>query len=159
MTTVIQVFTGVISTILLGLIVGPFVRYVKKYSLSHPPNDALKDKWDILTRDTEIPRASYWLGLLERLLFFGATWLQSYELIAGWLAFKVVSKWEVWSSIISIPDKLKDVDDIDYLIARHRWGSQRLTSFLIGTISNIIVAFAGMLIGRYGYQLLFCGSL
>ena len=123
-----------------------------------PPSEALTQKWDTLTKDADVAKGGWWLGHFERLLFFAAAWLGSHEIIAGWLAFKVASKWAVWSSIISVPDKLTGVDELDYLIARHRWGSQRLMSFLVGTIANVLVAFAGMLIGRFGYQLI-CSSL
>lgn len=156
MTVASQVLVGLVSTVLLGLLVRPLIDRVKRLAPAPPPNAALTDKWNALTKDPQIPKRGGWLGHLERLLFFGAAWLESYEIIAGWLAFKVASKWEVWSSIISVPEKLEGVDDLDYLIARHRWGSQRLMSFLIGTLANVLVAFAGMLIGRFGYEWI-CG--
>ena len=153
MSTSIQILVGSISTILLGLLVCPLIKYIKGLAPLTPPSEDLAEKWKTLTKDANVAKYGKWLGRFEQLLFFAAVWLGSYVIIAGWLAFKVASKWEVWGSIVSIPDKLGGVDDLDYLIARHRWGSQRLMSFLIGTIANILVAFAGMLIGRFGYQL------
>lgn len=96
---------------LLGLLVGPLVKYVKQLASIPPPGEALAQKWNRLTKDADVVKGGWWLGHFERLLFFGAVWPESYEIIAGWLAFKVASKWEVWSSIISVPEKLTGVDD------------------------------------------------
>jgi hypothetical protein len=41
---------------------------------------------------------------------------------------------------------LDKVKTLDYLGARHNWGSEVLMRFLVGTISNILIAMFGTVI-------------
>lgn len=145
-----QIVTGLITIFLLGLGVGWLVRRVQKAIPLLPPNDATKEKWEQLTEGNE---AGSILGNLERLLFFGAFWVDATTVIAAWLAFKVASKWNVWSNVISVP-KTSGMDGLEFLVARRRWGSQLLTTFLVGTLSNVIIGYLGVAIGRHGYELI-----
>jgi hypothetical protein len=81
MATASQVLVGIVGTILLGLLVRPLVGRVKQLAPATPPNEALTEKWNALTKDPRVPKRGEWLGHLERLLFFGAAWLESYEII------------------------------------------------------------------------------
>ena len=145
-----QIIIGLLTVFLLGLTVGPLVKHVQTIIPLHAPNEALKEKWMLLTEGNE---GGWVLGNLERLLFLGAFWIQSPAVIAAWLAFKVATKWNAWSNVISVPKALPSVDEVEYLIARRRWGSQLLTTFLVGTLSNVIIGFLGYLIGHHGYEL------
>lgn len=144
-----QVFIGLLTIFLLGLGVGALLKCVQKSIALLPPNEATKEKWAALTEGNE---GGWILGNLERLLFFGAFWIDVPSVIAAWLAFKVASKWNAWSNVISVPKTLSGIDELEYLVARRRWGSQLLTTFLVGTLSNIIIGFLGVVIGRLGYE-------
>ena len=87
-------------------------------------------------------------GILDRLIFFAAILLESPEAVAAWLAFKVASKWEVWGNLIQVPQRLEGVQDIDYLAARHSWGSFLLTRFIVGTAVNLLLAFTAVAVVR-----------
>jgi hypothetical protein len=159
--TLLNFLSGLITTYLLGCLVGTIVKKTKALIPSSPPKESLKDKWENLTKDSsemftdEKKRINIneVLGLFERLVFFIAFWLGRFEIVGGWLAFKVASKWEVWSNIVAFPKNLKDVDDLDYLIARRRLGAQIFTTFLVGTLANAIAAFIGSIVGRYSIDL------
>lgn len=90
-----------------------------------------------------------WLGWLERYGFFIALSVDQPKAIAMWLAFKVASKWDAWSSIVKVPEKLTGADEREYLIFRRQWGEHRLMTFLIGTLINIIAAAVAYLSARY----------
>ncbi|MGH8589811.1 MAG: hypothetical protein ACREXX_10915 [Gammaproteobacteria bacterium] len=158
-----QIVAGLIITFLLGLAVKPLVKKLKAGIELPPPRPNLKGEWDAITGPNESDKtkdkSGEILGRLERLLFFIAFWNESYVIIAGWLTFKVGSKWQVWSNVISVPKDLEGVDPLVYLRARRQWGSQRLMSFLVGTLSNALAAFGGFFLGKHGYEtirLLFC---
>jgi len=76
------------------------------------------------------------LGAFERTLFFVAILANSPEVIVGWLAFKVASKWEVWSSLVQVSKAMPGTSEVLYLRARHQWGSFILMRFLTGTIAK-----------------------
>jgi hypothetical protein len=148
-----QLIFGLALTFVVGLCVNPLLKYVRKrMSPIDPPNEAMKEKWVALTEGNE---GGWVLGNLERLLFFSAFWMDASAVTAAWLAFKVASKWNAWSNVISVPKSaLPNVDEFDFLIARRRWGSQLLATFLVGTISNIIIGLLGVVVGRHGYELI-----
>jgi hypothetical protein len=79
------------------------------------------------------------LGHLERLLFLISFWAGAYLLAAGWLAFKVASKWYSWQHIVHVPKDLAGLD----LAARHAWASRTTTRFLIGTLYNVLAGITG----------------
>ena len=82
------------------------------------------------------------MGVLERILAFFSFYLGVYVVIGGWLVFKVGSKWQVWSSVIKMPDNLKECEnDFSYLRARQRWGSWLHTRLLLGTLCNVLIGF------------------
>jgi uncharacterized membrane protein len=91
---------------------------------------------------------------LERLLYFGAFWNKEPLIITAWLAFKLASKWNVWTNVIAVPGKINQIDPLDYLIARRKWGSHLLLTFLIGTLSNLILAYVGVIAMRYATTLI-----
>ena len=140
-----QVLIGLITIFVLGLGVGRLLKSVQKKIPLTPPNEETKQKWGELTAGNEGGRI---LGNLERLLFFGAFWIDAPSVVAAWLAFKVASKWNAWTNIISVPKTLSGTNELEYLVARRRWGSQLLITFLVGTLSNVIIGFLGVVVGR-----------
>ena len=123
-------------------------RRVAAHASRVPPDGVSRSMWRAAT---EIPRRSkkplLWLGCLERLLFYFSFWLGAYELAAGWLIFKAASKWEIWQTIIKVPDRLDTKSDggckedaVQYLGVRNRLGSTTLQRWLIGTLANALIA-------------------
>jgi len=89
-------------------------------------------------QETDWP--TWWLGVFERLLFFGALWIDAGIIVVGWLALKVASKWQSWREADPARDRDRDlrilVTEIGYL------------RFLIGTAMNVIAALVGVGVGR-----------
>lgn len=130
METLWQIVAGLIITFLLGLTVRPLLKKLKAGIELPPPRPNLKDEWHAITGRDEDDKNKHRknkdksgeiLGRLERLLFFIAFWNESYVIIAGWLTFKVGSKWQVWSNVIAVPKDIEGVDPLSYLRARRQW--------------------------------------
>lgn len=145
-----QILVGLVTIFVLGLGVGCLVKSVQRTIPLEPPNEKIRKKWQELTAGNE---GGCILGNLERLLFFGAFWLNAPSVIAAWLAFKVASKWNAWTNVISVPKTLSGATELEYFVARRRWGSQLLKSFLVGTLANVIIGFLGVVVGQHGYEI------
>ena len=102
-----------------------------------PPEGIDHDRWSSLI---DAGQGGEWIGRLETLLALAAFWNDAYILVAGWLAFKVAAKWESWKNITQVPARLENVNELDWLVARHDWGTHSLKRFLIGTVTNINIA-------------------
>ena len=152
----LQLLVGLIVVFLLGYGVKPLMDRAKKKVTLTPPSEAFKEKWVELTGGNEAGRI---IGTLERLFFFGAFWAGEPSAIGMWLAFKVASKWNVWSNVVALPASLDGATQLDYVIARRRWSSHLLISFLVGTLTNLLIGFLGTVVGRHGAEALraLCG--
>jgi hypothetical protein len=140
---------GLAVTLLLGLAVKPLLQLAQQKSELIPPSSRLRDEWSSVTKGDE---GGGIVGHLERPLFFGCLWFHADLLIGAWLAFKVASKWNAWSNVTAVPDQIEGVDAFAYLASRRRWASNVLTTFLVGTLANILVGGAGVVVGRYGLE-------
>jgi hypothetical protein len=148
---VISQLSLTVSGIIIGLTICVFTSPLVQWAINKaigkveliPPDGITKDDWDKVTDDKKVEEPGKWLGTFERILIFFAVWIQKYEIIAGWFAFKVASKWEVWSNIVKVPESLPESKDnksmLSYLRARRAWGARILSRFLIGTITNILI--------------------
>lgn len=145
---VLGFLAGLATTGLLGMLVPVIIR-LQVPSASTPPRGLTKERWGAVTHiGADLQKPVRLLGLLERVLFFVCFWLGAWELAAAWLAFKLASKWQSWSSIVKVPEAAPDgVDQLDYLSAKNVWASQVLQRWLIGVLLNILVAFAGLAVG------------
>lgn len=145
---------GAISlTFIAGLIIVWLARYPVEWLIKRaakdlpltPPSSRTAVKWRELTGGNE---GGETIGGLERITFFLGFWLQGglagAALVAAWLTFKLGSKWQAWTQTIALPESLEGAEAIDYLVARRRWGSHVLATFLVGTLANVLV---GMLAG------------
>ncbi|OGI47912.1 MAG: hypothetical protein A2637_03085 [Candidatus Muproteobacteria bacterium RIFCSPHIGHO2_01_FULL_65_16] len=140
--------------VVIGLIANYLADFITRWFLDtaastitlEPPTKVLAKKWRDLTAGNE---GGVYLGYLERLLYFGAFWEKEPLIVTAWLAFKLASKWNVWTNVIAVPEIVKRTDPLDYLIARRRWGSHLLVTFLVGTLSNLILAYIGVIAMRY----------
>lgn len=152
-----QVDLSVLLSGLIGLLLAWLARFpvswlvkcVKSGIPSPAPSAAVEKKWTDLTTDPKEDKSGAILGDFERALFYLVFWFGAPEVIAGWFALKVASKWEAWGTTGRLPDALEGIDPLDYAISRRRWASQRLMSFLVGTITNVLAAFASVLIAKH----------
>lgn len=146
----VQILVGLLVTLSLGLIVKPLLKHAKKSMKLPPPNSTLTDEWARVVSGNEGGRV---LGHLERFLFFCAFFANADAVVAGWLAFKVASKWNAWTNVVCVPKDIAGVHPIGFLIARRSWASHLLMTFLIGTLANVIAGFLGVMVARHGYAL------
>ncbi len=137
---------GLAVTMLAGPLIAALVRRARRDLGATAPDGIPKEKWEAVVASPNL--LGPWLGRLERAFFFVALAIGSPALVAGWLVFKVGSKWEVFQNIVKVPDKLEGVDSLSYLKARHVWASAVLQAFLLGTLGNILAALAGVGLAR-----------
>jgi energy-converting hydrogenase Eha subunit A len=143
----------IVVGILVALIMGPVVGWVLK--LAHlkleKPDGIGEEIWEAL-QPKGIEHAGKWLASLERLVALASAWTGHYELVAGWLAFKVASKWEVWTNVLKVPESLPDIAPLQYLRVRRVWGSMMLMRFLVGTLSNVLLGVLAAYIGQHTWE-------
>ena len=153
-----RIIIAIAFTLIVGLFVGPFLDAKTKEAKPSAPAPIKEEDWNKV-----IDRASagMWLGIFERLISLAAFWMSAPVIIAGWLAFKVASKWEVWRNVVQVPFTLKvpdavknadsseNVSQLAYLKARNRWGSWLLTRFLLGTLINILIGLVAYYVGQH----------
>ncbi len=146
MSQLLNLAVGLAALVVLGLGARLVVRRAGHLAPLPPPSPELEAKWDELTSHDE---GGAILGHLERALFFVSLWGNVQIIVGAWLAFKVASKWDVWSNLIAVPKDLPDVDPVEYLLARRRWGARTLMRFLVGTAYNIVAAVVAVAIGNH----------
>ena len=134
-------FFGYIVVIAISYFISPYVNKLLDKASENieliNPEGISKEDWESFVAPKGRVEAGKWLGVLERILAFFSFYVDAYGVIGGWLAFKLGSKWQVWASVIKMPEK----DEFSYLRARQRWGSWLHTRFLIGTLCNVLVGF------------------
>jgi len=139
----------VVSVLLSYLVVKRLVRAVDRSIPITAPAGVDVTRWKRATSlDGGERNPAAWLGMMETALFFVCVWYAAYTLAAGFLAFKLASKWEVWQSILQVPDHLDNVDPLEYLAARNRWASSILQRWMVGTLGNVLCAFVGFGVAR-----------
>ncbi len=136
---------GFIVAIAISYFLGPYIsslldRATQDIQLVNP-NGISEEDWKSFVRPEGRDEAGRWVGVFERVLAFFSFYSGAHAILGGWLALKVASKWQVWATVIKMPDKLENANAMSYLRARQRWGSWLHTRFLIGTILNVLVGF------------------
>lgn len=151
---------GILATCLAGFGVRPLLDHIEKVQTDLLRNATKGDvEAERLLRLIARGPGGNWVGFFERLIFFGSIWVNSPTIVVAWLAFKVASKWKSWelmppgkrtndSDHSAIPD-----DELTATVSRGM-GSLRLTTFLVGTGANLVIAFAGVWIGRHAWDAL-----
>lgn len=109
----------------------------------------------------EVPdnQAARILGALEVILFYVSFLFCAWEVIGGWLVFKAASKWASWQHVMKMPEKIKGINEIKYIEFRFKWSSMQLSSFLVGTLCNVVASVIGIIIFKClnkGYALFIC---
>ena len=146
MVFLLKVVTGL--AIASGL--GFFVSRILSFAAPAPeiPKDKISaEVWNQLTHQRGT--GGKWIGTLERYLSLAAFWTGNPSLVAGWLAFKVASKWEVWKNIIQVPSDLEGISAVDWFGIRAVYGSWILTKFWIGTLANILAGLVAAYVGSH----------
>jgi hypothetical protein len=105
-----------------------------------PPRGADRYVWREIVA-TQAVEGGKWLGRFERVIFFLSILTDTPALAAGWLAFKVASKWEAWANVHKVPEAIEGVDPLDFLRARTALGSSTYQRFLVGTMADLLIAF------------------
>jgi hypothetical protein len=139
---------GLLVTALLGLSVSPFLGHIRDRIYIPPISEdaSVQHRWHQLV--THPKTSGQWVGWLERLVMYGAMYLEPKDAAAAigvWLAFKLAAKWEAWSNIALVPDSLSDVgvDPLRYAIARRMWAAQGYATLVLGTGANFLIALFG----------------
>lgn len=117
------------------------------------PAPRLDGRWKVLTAGDD---GGPVIGCLERALFYLALWLGGLvagaTIIGGWLTIKVAAKWQMRSHLLSQPNELEGVDPIQYMIARNRWARHVFVSFIVGTLANVLIVVAAVLMASAAAQ-------
>lgn len=143
----IQIIVAVLLTVFFGLFVKQFLERVTRDLELPPPKKVNAEDWKKVYKPGKDQLATEWMGVLERFVFLAGFWLGKPAIIAGWLAFKVATKWEIWKNIIQVPATLGE-DKLSYLQSRSAWGSLVFIRILIGTLSNLLIALVATYIGK-----------
>lgn len=154
---------GVFVAIILAYLVGEFMAYiVRKYEKFSAPKGVKQREWKRVFKSPEgsLPLNSI-IGYVETMSYFLVFSLGNPELIGGWLAFKVASKWQVWSNIIRLPEKIAETKALSYIEAKNKIASHTLQRWFLGNILNILAgAFAAMsAVSGWGFLIIVCGCV
>jgi undecaprenyl pyrophosphate phosphatase UppP len=143
----IQIIVAVLLTVFFGLFVRRFVERVTRDIELPPPKKVKPEDWEKVYKPGKDQLATKWMGVLECFVFLAGFWLEKPVIIAGWLAFKVATKWEVWKNIIQVPVTFGK-DELSYLQSRSALGSWVFIRFLIGTLANLLIALVATYLGK-----------
>jgi hypothetical protein len=141
---------GVVVGFLVMHAFGPLIPILKEYIKLERHTSIDEETWKILMRYDSSKLGGVCIGYIERTLYFIAFfWNPLY--IGGLLTFKVLAKWEAWKNIVKVPGECKFTNNFDFFLFRFKWGGYFMTTFIIGTFSNILFAAIGY--GFYGWVL------
>jgi len=147
---VLKIIVGAIVIVFVGgFLVGLILKRIAPWTGVRPPEGVPVEKWQEILAGN--PPAAKWLGILESLLAYGsilALETNASLVVAGWLAFKVASKWESWQNISRVPESLDGASPVDFLRARRQWSTTLYLRFLVGTLLNIMFGFLVAIVVR-----------
>lgn len=144
-----EFIAGFLATIFLAWIVALFMKWVvKKNEKLRSPEGVDDEKWQSAFQlSKEQMKPTKILGFFEAIIIFISLYIGKPEVIAGWLTFKLASKWQTWNAIMRLPEKIDGIDDIEYIGAKNQIASATLQRWLIGTLGNILAGFFGLMMG------------
>jgi hypothetical protein len=125
---IILITSGVLITLILGCFSGTFL---DRSVTARPASSTFQ----VLHNQTG--GGGKQLGVFERLMFFASFVFGEYTIAAGWLGFKVATKWAVWQHVAKLPDSKEELNDRAQLSA-YLYGR-----FTIGTLYNGFCAAIG----------------
>jgi hypothetical protein len=152
---VLGLFIGYMIAIVFGERVAEYLEsvqdaYIKNNESNKKNNPTFPtDAWDnFVNISKSLTNPTKCLGMFETSFFYICLIINMPEGIGAWLVFKVAVKWEAWTNIVKLPEKIlykeKEVDGLEYLVARNKLATVVNQKFLIGTLGNIMAALAGM---------------
>ena len=149
-------FLGLFLTWGFALFINEYMAAMIKEQANFPPPEGINpEDWK---KAFEIPedrrKPNKYLGFFEATLFFISFYVNQYELIGGWLTFKLASKWQTWNAIMKIPERIEGVDIIAYIGAKNHIAWFTLQRWLLGTLANIIAGLFGLIGGAFVMKIL-----
>lgn len=140
-----RAIVGLIATVLVGFTVGYAVNRVGKSLPIDAPNAELEPSWQ---RMRELRIAGYWIGHIERPIFFMALWMPGgWPIVATWLAFKLAYYWQS-ASYWAFPPEVPTPDQAAYIVAKRQLGANHVATALVGTGLNILIPLLAVVIAR-----------
>ena len=85
----------------------------------------------------------YWFGMLFSLV---GTWIQ--YVAQSWLVFKLAFYWQS-TNFSKFPDSSPNEREAEYLVAKRQLGTHQVSTALVGTGANIVVALIGVAVGKW----------
>ena len=142
-----RVAIGLAVTVLLGFGVGCLVRYVGNSLGPLPaPNPEIAPQW---TRLTSQNTGGSWIGHIERPIFFAALWISgAWPILSSWLVFKLAFYWQS-ANFTAFPESSPNEREAEYLVAKRQLGTHHVTTALVGTGANIVLALIGVAVGKW----------
>jgi len=147
-----EIIPGIENPKLLGAVVGflftqslgHLIPIFKEYIKIERPAYVAEETWEVLFRTDSSKRGGAWIGFFERTLYFIAFIFEPL-FIGGLLTFKIAAKWEAWKNIVKVPEKNPGIctNNSDFFLLRFKLGGYFMSSFVIGTFSNILFALIG----------------
>ena len=137
---------GLAVTMVFGWLVVPLIiRYIShKLRPLPPPSEATREQWKKLM---ELRTGGEYIGHVERPIFFAALWFpNAWFLLSSWLVFKLALYWQ-GVNFAAFPEKPPGWVEVEYLYARRKLGSHNVTTLLVGTGANIVIALIGVAAG------------
>ncbi len=138
---------GLGVTVLLGLGVGRLVRHVGDSIGPLPaPSAETTTQWERLAAQKT---GGAWIGHIERVIFFAALWIAgAWPILSSWLVFKLAFYWQ-GANFTALPTSAPDAKEAEYLAAKRQLGTHHVSTALVGTGANIVVALIGVAVGRW----------
>ncbi len=92
----------------------------------------------------------WWIGLVERPIFFAALWISGgWPILGSWLVFKLGFYWQS-SNYGAFPESSPaDTAQARYLVAKVQLGTQHVAKALVGTGADIVLALIGVAVGKW----------
>lgn len=140
-----RLIIGLVVTILLGCGVGSLIRYVGELMPLPAPSAETEQQWKKLA--SQMANGS-WIGFTERIIFFAACWLNGWLLISSWLVFKLGFYWQ-GANFLALPEKSPEPKELDYFIAKRFLGANYVSTVLVGTGVNVLIALVGVAVGKW----------
>jgi hypothetical protein len=143
-----QVLIGLAVTVALGFGVGCLVYTVGEAIPIPPPSKeaGTVELWDKLLGQST---GGWWIGNVERILFFAACWSGVWQLLSSWLVFKLALYWQ-GANFTAFPEQSPATDkDLAWLVARRQLGTHHVATVLVGTGANIVLALLGVAVAKW----------
>jgi hypothetical protein len=115
--------------------------FIRKGGRFPAPNGIDQAKWENAFGSPDwVLQNNRILGYIEVVAYFLvlAFFPRKAELIAGWLAFKVASKWQTWSTILKVPEEIEGAEFLDYFGAKNVIASHTLQRWFLGNLLNVL---------------------